>query len=132
MRELLALFAFDNRQNVGLAQDQQVLAVELELGAAILGEEHAVALFDFERDAVALVAHLALAGGDDGAFLGLLFGRIGDHNAALGDFLTLGGAYHDAVAYRANLACHAAVPPVSSGYVISQIARYSATSCERM
>ena len=50
-----------NRQDIGLAQDEQIFALELELGAAILGEEDPVALFHLERCAVAFIVELTAA-----------------------------------------------------------------------
>src|SRR5919112_2936830 len=45
----------DDRQDVLLGQDQQILIVELELGAAVLGEEHLVADRDIHRDTIAVL-----------------------------------------------------------------------------
>jgi co-chaperonin GroES (HSP10) len=47
--------ALDDGEDVLLGQDQQILILELELGAGILGEEHDVANLDIELDAVAIV-----------------------------------------------------------------------------
>ena len=46
--------ALDLGEDVGLAQDQQVLAVDLDLRAAVLGVQDLVALGDVERDALAV------------------------------------------------------------------------------
>src|SRR5690348_12775393 len=101
------LVALQDRQDVGLAQDQHVLAVQLEFGAAVLGEEDFVALLHLQRLAVALVGELAGANGDDGALLGLFLGGVGDNDPALGDFFLLRRLDDHAVADRADLARHA-------------------------
>jgi hypothetical protein len=68
----------DLGEDVGLAKDQQVLAVDLDLRAAVLRVEDLVALGDVERDALlALVVEPAVADGDDLALLGLLLGGVG-------------------------------------------------------
>src|SRR5215204_564580 len=59
----------NDRQDVLLGEDEQLLVVELELGAGVLGEEHLVADAHVEGDAVAVVVAAAVAGGDDGAAL---------------------------------------------------------------
>jgi co-chaperonin GroES (HSP10) len=53
-------------QDVLLGEDEQLLVVELELGAGVLGEEDLVADRHVERDAVAVVVAAPLPGGDDG------------------------------------------------------------------
>ena len=55
-----------------------LFAVELDVRAAVLGEQDAVALFDGERKNVAVLVALAGADGDDFALNGLLFNGIGD------------------------------------------------------
>ena len=56
----------DLGEDVGLAQDQQVLAVDGDLGAAVLGVEDLVALGDVEGDALlAILVPLAFADGED-------------------------------------------------------------------
>ena len=47
----------------------------------ILAEENPVARFDVERDPLAIVFHLPVAGGDDRALLRLLFGGVRDDPA---------------------------------------------------
>src|SRR3954447_25765801 len=49
------LLILEDRQDIGLAEHEQVLTVELEFRAAIFGKEHAVAFLDLERLAVTLV-----------------------------------------------------------------------------
>src|SRR6267142_805301 len=68
----------DLGEHVGLAQDQEVLAVHLDLGAAVLAVKDFIALGDVERRALAgLLIDSAVADGEDLALLGLLLGGIG-------------------------------------------------------
>ncbi len=70
---LLLGFVFDDGQHVVLFHDEVFLAIELDLLAGILAEQDPVARFDVERDALAIVVRLAVAGGDDCALLRLFF-----------------------------------------------------------
>src|SRR5262249_42287005 len=72
-----ALRSHDHAHNVGLLHDQELLAVELDLGARPLAEQHAV------------TGATAGADGDDLALLRFLFGAVGNDDAALGFFLRL-------------------------------------------
>src|SRR5262249_34969487 len=63
--------------------DEELLAVDLDLGTRVFAEQHLVADLDVERRHLAVVTDLALAGGDDLALLGLLLRRVGDVEAAL-------------------------------------------------
>src|SRR5262245_43313327 len=100
------LLVLEDRQDIRLAQHEQVFAVELELRAAVLGEEHAIAFLDLERLAVALVGGLACADGNDCAFLRLFLGGIGNDEAA-GRHLFLGaGPDNHTVADGLDLAGH--------------------------
>ena len=62
-----------------LAKDQKVLAVDLDLGAAVLRVEDLVVHHDVERNPlVAVLVVLAVAYGDDLALLGLFFRCVGE------------------------------------------------------
>src|SRR5258706_9721222 len=106
----LAFFVQDG-QDVGLAQDEQVLIEQLELGAAVLGEEDAVADLDLHRRARATLEQLASADRDHLALLGLLLGGIGNHNARARHFLFARWLHDHTIADRLNLVCHVCVPP---------------------
>ena len=67
------------------------IAVDLDLVAAVLAEQDAVALLDVQGANRPLVVELAVADGDDLALGGLLLGGVGDDDAALG-LLFLGDA----------------------------------------
>src|SRR3954462_1722014 len=73
--------AGDLGEDVGLAQDQQVLAFDGDLGAAVLGVQDLVTLGDVERDALAVVVELALADREHLALLRLLLRRVGKNDA---------------------------------------------------
>ena len=85
-------------EDVTAREDQQVLAVRADLGAAVLGVDDGVADLDVQGDEVP--AGLGAAAGADGqdlALLGLLFGGVGDDQAGSGGLLGLAGADDDAV-----------------------------------
>ena len=69
-------------EDVVLAQDEVLVAVDLDLGARVLAEEDLVARLDVERTELAVVADLAVADGDDLALERLLLGGVGDEDAA--------------------------------------------------
>src|SRR5207248_4692576 len=80
----------DLGQHVGLAEDEQLLAVHLDLGAAVLAVEDLVAFGDIQRGPLAgVVIYLAVADREYLALLGLLLGRIGQDEATGGGFLLL-------------------------------------------
>src|SRR5262245_30886928 len=60
-RRLLA--AFDEGEDLALAQDAELLALPLDLGAGVLAVEDLVAGLDGERDALAVVGEAAGADG---------------------------------------------------------------------
>src|SRR5580700_8330279 len=64
--------------------DDELFAINLDLGAGVLAKQDAVALVDGQRESLALIVGPAFAGGDDFAFLGLVLGRVGDDDAATG------------------------------------------------
>ena len=74
--------ADDLRQDVRLAEDQDFVGAELDLGAAVLAEDDLVALFEVERDVLAVVVAGARADGEDAAALRLLLGRVRQDDAA--------------------------------------------------
>src|ERR1044071_5738858 len=73
----------NDAEDVVLAHDQVGLAVHLDLGAAVFGDEDLVTLLHGELDLLAVVVHLAGAESDDAALLRLLLGGIWDNDAAL-------------------------------------------------
>src|SRR5438445_5569171 len=64
--------ADDLRQDVRLAENQNLVGPELDLGAAVLAEDDLVALFEVERDVLPVVVTGARANSEDAAALRLL------------------------------------------------------------
>src|SRR5712691_7288165 len=99
----------ENGEDVFLAHDQIFLVFDLHFGAGVLAEQDLVAGLDVERDLLAVVTDLAVAGGDDLALLRLFLGGIGDDDASL-DLLLLQALHENAVVQRTNL--HHSAPPL--------------------
>src|ERR1700675_1535384 len=93
-------------EDVVLAHDQEVLTVDLDLGAPIFGDENFVADFDSEFDLLAIVVEFASADGCDGTFLRLLFRRVGNDHVSLLDFFLFEGLNQHAIAERFHIDCH--------------------------
>src|SRR4051812_45081619 len=74
----------EHREEVVLAHDQVLFAVDLDLGAAVLAEQHAVAGLDLERDDLAVLVALACADGDHLGLDRLLLRGVGDEQATGG------------------------------------------------
>src|SRR5467141_2690345 len=107
-------FLLENGEDVFLAHDQVFLVVDLHLGARIFPEEDLVAGLDVERDLLAVLADLAVAGGDHLGLLRLLLGRVGNDDPALLDLFLLEPLDKNAIVQRSNL--HV---PTSSRYPAS-------------
>src|SRR5690606_3447429 len=103
----------DDREDVPLLENQELLVVELELRARILGEEHVVADRDFHRDTIAILVEAALPNRNDLAALRLLFGGVRKNDTALRDLVALNRLDDDAVAERGQMTveCHLFLPP---------------------
>src|SRR6185437_12559103 len=95
----------DDAQNFFFAQDEQILAVELDLAARVFAEQDVVAFLDVEGQDLALFGDLALAGGNDLALLRLFLGRIRDDDASAHRFLFFDPLDQQAVIERPDL-CH--------------------------
>src|SRR6185436_19175638 len=94
----------DLGEDVGLTEDEEILAVHRDLRAAVLGVEDLVALRDVERNALlALVVPLAVTDGKDLALLRLLLGRVGQDDAAGGRRVLLDGLDDQAIAQGLEL-----------------------------
>src|SRR5438105_6560177 len=87
----------DHAHDVGLLHDQELLAVELDLGARPLAEQHAVAGLDVDRNELAGLVAAAGADGNHFAFLRLLLGGVGVDDAALGLLLGIDTLHDPAV-----------------------------------
>src|SRR5438094_9091687 len=71
------LLRLDDAEDVLLPEDQVLLAVELDLAAGVLAEQHTIAFLDVGRQHLPVFAP-ARAHGHPEALLGLLLGRVGD------------------------------------------------------
>ena len=101
--DFLRLAVVDDREDFVLAHDEVFLAIELDLLARVLAEQDEVAGLDVERDALAVVLRLAVAGGDDLALLGLFLGGVGDDDPADFLFAFLDALDDDAVVQRSDV-----------------------------
>src|SRR5271165_2725197 len=81
---LLMGLALDDAHDVGLLHDQELLTIDLHLGAGPLAEQNAVARLHIELLELAGLVARAGADGDDFAFHRLLFGSVGNDDAARG------------------------------------------------
>src|ERR1700738_1192165 len=92
----------EHAHDVRLLHDQEFVAIELDLGAGPLAEQHAVADLEVDRDQLAGL--VATAGTDrrDFALRGLFLGAVGNDDAALGLLFGIDTLDHDAVMQRAE------------------------------
>ncbi len=81
---LLGGLGLDDSHDIAFLHDQEIFAVDLDLGAGPLAEQDAVAHLDVERLDLTLFAARAGTYSEDFAFLGLLLGSVGDDDAAFG------------------------------------------------
>src|SRR6266576_3916402 len=105
----LMVWLIDYSEDVVGAHDLKLLAIQLNFRAAVLADEDAVALLDFERDFLPVIIGLARAEGDDDALLGLFLGGIGDDDAALLGFLLFGRLNEETVSEGFDVQCHSLV-----------------------
>src|SRR5688572_4002773 len=82
----------DDPEDVAFLHDQQVLAIELDLGAGPFAEQDFVAGLDVQRSDGAVLAARAAADGDDLPLLRLFLRGVGDDDAAGRLFLGLKAA----------------------------------------
>src|SRR3990172_8915844 len=87
----------DDAHHVGFLHDQELLTVDLDLGAGPLAEQDAIAGLDVERDELAGLVAGTRPDGDDFAFLRLLLGGVGNDDPAGGLLLGLNPAYDHTV-----------------------------------
>src|SRR5581483_4725611 len=95
--------ALDDGQDFVLAHDEVLLTIELDLLTRVLAEEDQVAGLDVQRDALAVVFRLAVAGGDDFALLRLFLRGVGDDDAANFLLTLLDALDNDAVVQRSDV-----------------------------
>src|SRR5699024_8709757 len=101
----------DHREHVAGRQDEVLLALVADLGAAVLAVDDDVALGDVDGDAlVAVLVPPAGADGDDGALLRLLLGGVGDDQARGRGGLRFAGLDEDPVLERLDVHARHDVP----------------------
>src|SRR5215468_967644 len=90
----------EHAHDVGLLHDQELLAIDLDLGAGPLAEQHAVADLEVDRDELAALVAAARADGDHFALRGLFLGGIGNDDPACRLLFCVDALDHDAVVKR--------------------------------
>src|SRR6516162_864969 len=93
---------FDHAHDVTLLSDDEILAVDFDLGSRPLPEQHSVANFDIERTELAVIVPGARPGGNDFAFHWLFLGGIRDDNAACGLLLLLNATDENTILQRSK------------------------------
>ena len=90
----------NDAEDVVLAQQRIFFVTDFDFGAAVFGDEHAVAHFDFKGNALAFFVAFAGAERDDFGFLRFLFCGIGDDDPAFDVFFLIDRLHEDAIAER--------------------------------
>src|SRR4051812_47716793 len=96
----------EHAHDVGLLHDQELVTVELDLGAGPFAEQHAVADLDAQRDQVALLVAGTRTNGQDLALHRLFLGGVGDDDPALGLLLLVDALDDDSIVQRPELHGH--------------------------
>src|ERR1700734_885774 len=99
-RLLLGLGLLEDPHDVAFLHDQVFDAVDLDLGARPLAEQDPIAGLHIQRDQLAGLVAAARADGDDLALGGLLFGGVGNDDAAGALLLGIDALDDDAVVKR--------------------------------
>src|SRR6266480_2703707 len=94
---------FDDAHDVALLHDQELFAVDLDLGARPFAEQHAVADLDVDRNELAGLVPAARPHSGDLALGGLFLRGIGDDDAASGLLFGINALDDDAVVKRTKL-----------------------------
>src|ERR1019366_685858 len=90
----------EDAHDVALLHDQELFAIELDLGAGPLAEQHAVANLEIDRDQLAGFVAAARTDRRDFALRGLFLGAIRNDDAASGLLFGVDALDHDAVVKR--------------------------------
>src|ERR1700704_1996989 len=90
----------EDAHDVAFFHDQQFLAVELDLGAGPLAEQHAVADLEVDRDQLASFVAATRADGGDFALRRLFLGTVRNDDAASGLLFGVDALDHNAVVKR--------------------------------
>jgi hypothetical protein len=93
----------EDAEHVLFPQDEVVLAVELDLGAGVLAEQHGVTGLDVQGAELAVLEELAVAHGHHVALERLLLGGLRDEQAALGLVLLCNALDNKPILKKTNL-----------------------------
>src|SRR5262245_10039977 len=94
----VAFLLLDNREQVARRQNEVILVVVLDLGAAVLAVQHHVAYLDVERNPLfAVFVEASGTDGEDDALLGLFLRRVRDYQARRRGLLGIERLDHDPV-----------------------------------
>src|SRR5690349_3113908 len=74
--------ALDDAEDVALLHDEQLLPIDLDLGARPFAKQNAVTFFDVEWNELAAFVPRSGTGGNDLALHRLFLGRVGDDDTA--------------------------------------------------
>src|SRR6516165_10000687 len=97
---LLGLHVGDDAHDVALLHDEELLAVDLDLGARPLAEQHAITNLDVDRDQLAGLVAATRADGDDFALRRFFLGSVRNDDTACGLLFGVDTLDHDAVVKR--------------------------------
>src|SRR5688500_1863776 len=112
----------DDAHEVGFLHDEEVLPVELDLGARPLAEQHLVADLDIDRRELSGFVASAGTNSHDLALGGLFLCRVGNDDAAFSLFLGINPFDHNTVMQRTNFGLsHYAPPGVSQPSVLASM-----------
>src|SRR6516164_3224066 len=115
----------EHREDVFLAHDQVLFAVQIHFRAAVLAEQDPVAGLHAHGLALAVVVHLAGPGRDHAALLRLLLGGVGDDDPARRLFLAVQSLHEDPIVQGSNF--HGCPPGFGSGTPRTQNEGHRAT-----
>src|ERR1700694_5821379 len=108
--------ANDHAHDVAFFHDQEILTVDFHFGARPFAEQHGVADLEIDRDQLAGFVAATGADGDDFALARLLFGGVGNNDAAGSLFLGIDALDDNAVVKRAEL--HGVLQDLLNGFVV--------------
>src|SRR5262245_26605480 len=109
----------DDGQDFVFAQDQVLLAVDLDVGPGILAEEDLVSGLDVQRQLGAVLEDLPVAHRDHLALLGLLLRGVGDDDASLDGLFLFDTTDDQSIVKRTNL--HRESSPFKNGFFARKI-----------
>src|ERR1700683_1280217 len=104
----------EHAHDVGLLHDEELLAVNLDLGARPFAEQHAIADLDVDGNELAGLVAATRANGDDLALRGFFLGCVRDNDAAGRLLLGIDALNDNAVVKRTKL--HGVSPKLLNGW----------------